>query len=310
MEPSTKNEFIECSIGKSRYGGMDCNGMDMTMWKNYPKGCSIFAWNFDDDFLAGYDYGKDGGTIHVANHHMVGGKKFFLWGNCDSARMWRTMLTDNDGDYLELMVGAFSDNQPDYSWIAPGETREFKQYWYPAIKIRGVKEANLDAAVNLDRTAIDKIFFGFNATTEFEDAKVVVTDKGKVIYEETIDISPSKPYVKTLTVSPCPKTKISASLSILKTTKSLWRIKRRFSQDGKAKAYCSADKPQGLQNVEDLYLAGLRIEQFHNATLNPLDYYNEASAALRMISVRIPSWGFAWRAKANTARQRNICRLQ
>ena len=49
--------------------------------------------------------------------------------------MWNKMLTEIDGDYLELMVGAFSDNQPDYSWIAPGETKTFKQYWYPAIKI-------------------------------------------------------------------------------------------------------------------------------------------------------------------------------
>lgn len=272
-----KNEFIEWPIGKSRYGGMDCNGMDMTMWKNYPKGCSIFAWNFDDDFLAGYDYGKDGGTIHVANHHMVGGKKFFLWGNCDSARMWRTMLTDNDGDYLELMVGAFSDNQPDYSWIAPGETREFKQYWYPAIKIRGVKEANLDAAVNLDRTAIDKIFFGFNATTEFEDAKVVVTDKGKVIYEETIDISPSKPYVKTLTVSPASKDEDFRVALYSEDNKELVAYQKEIlPKMEKPKPVVPPTNPKDYKNVEDLYLAGLRIEQFHNATLNPLDYYNEA----------------------------------
>ncbi len=110
-----KCEFIEWPIGQSRYGNMDCKGKDLSMWKNYPKGCSIFCWNFDDDFLAGYDYGKDGGTIHVANHHVVNGKKFFLWGNCPASEMWKQMLTDNDGDYLELMVGAYSDNQPDYS---------------------------------------------------------------------------------------------------------------------------------------------------------------------------------------------------
>ena len=34
--------------------------------------------------------------------------------------------------------------------------------------------------------------------------------------------------------------------------------------------------PKNYKTVEELYLAGLRIEQFHNATLNPLDYYNEA----------------------------------
>jgi len=272
-----KKEFIEWPIGKSNYGGMECNGMDMTMWKNYPKGCSIFAWNFDDDFLAGYDYGMDGGTVHVANHHMVGGKKFFLWGNCDSSRMWKTMLTDADGDYLELMVGAFSDNQPDYSWIAPGETREFKQFWYPAIKIKGVKGANLDAAVNLDREGIDKIFFGFNATTKFDDAKVIATDKGKVIFEETIDISPKTPFVKTLTVSPASKDEDFRVALYDKNGKELIAYQKEIlSKMEKPSAVVPPTNPKDYKNVEDLYLAGLRIEQFHNATLNPLDYYMEA----------------------------------
>ena len=29
------------------------------------------------------------------------------------------------------MCGAFTDNQPDFSWLAPGETKTFSQYWYP-----------------------------------------------------------------------------------------------------------------------------------------------------------------------------------
>ena len=45
--------------------------------------------------------------------------------------MWNKILSDNDGHYLELMVGGYSDNQPDYSWINPGEIREFSQIWYP-----------------------------------------------------------------------------------------------------------------------------------------------------------------------------------
>ena len=62
------------------------------------------------------------------------------------------ILSDNDGHYLELMVGGYSDNQPDYSWINPGEIREFSQIWYPIKGIKGVKNATKDAAVNFEPT--------------------------------------------------------------------------------------------------------------------------------------------------------------
>ncbi|MDR1269809.1 MAG: DUF5107 domain-containing protein, partial [Planctomycetaceae bacterium] len=137
----SKTEFRRWPIDKDK---------DISWWKSFTGGpASVFAWDFDNDFLAGYDHAKHAGTTHVANHHIVGGKKFFLWGNNAESLIWEKMLSDKDGQYLELMVGAFSDNQPDYSWIGPGETREFEQFWYPIREIRGVKEANKNAAVNI-----------------------------------------------------------------------------------------------------------------------------------------------------------------
>ncbi len=42
--------------------------------------------------------------------------------------MWEKILTDSDGPYIELMAGAYSDNQPDYSWLQPYEVRVIKQH--------------------------------------------------------------------------------------------------------------------------------------------------------------------------------------
>ena len=36
----------------------------------------MFAWNYEDDFFAGYDHGKQAGIMSVADHHVVPGKKF------------------------------------------------------------------------------------------------------------------------------------------------------------------------------------------------------------------------------------------
>ena len=71
------------------------------------------------------------------------------------------------------MVGAYSDNQPDYSWLQPYEGRSFSMHWYPFRDIGGVKKANLDAAVNLD-VANGTAKMGFYTTSAHAAAKVTL----------------------------------------------------------------------------------------------------------------------------------------
>jgi len=133
-----KNQFSHWPISQEIFTGVDYRGVDISWWKNHPAPTSFFAWNYEDDFFGGYDHGKQAGTAYYANHHIAPGKKFFLWGNGPQGRMWDKILTDEDGPYLELMAGAYSDNQPDYSWIQPYEVKTAKQYWYPIREIGGI----------------------------------------------------------------------------------------------------------------------------------------------------------------------------
>jgi hypothetical protein len=127
-----KREFTTWPVATGQYGGWDFSkGVDVSWFKNHVSANSIFAWNYEDDFVAGYDHGKRAGTMAVANHHIVPGKKLWTWGNGPRGRMWDHILTDNDGPYIEIMVGAYSDNQPDYSWLAPYEVKSFEMNWYP-----------------------------------------------------------------------------------------------------------------------------------------------------------------------------------
>lgn len=272
-----KGEFTSWPTGKGFYGGIDRTGVDLSWWKNHPNPASIFAWNFTDDFLAGYDFGKDAGTVHVANHQVVTGKKFFLWGNNAEAKMWEKMLTESDGQYLELMVGTYSDNQPDYSWIAPGETRIFKQYWYPIKKIGGVKNANSDAAVNLERKTPGSILVGFNTTAVFNKSKVVVTVKNKNLSEEIIDIDPGKPYLKEFPVDTTLKdTDIKVSLFNSDGHELVSYSPVNREKEERPKPVEKPYQPKEYNSNEELYLTGLRIEQFRNALIDPMPYYQEA----------------------------------
>lgn len=272
-----KGEFTTWPIGQGHYGGLDRTGVDLSLWKNHPNPLSIFAWNFTDDFLAGYDFGKSAGTVHVANHHVVGGKKFFLWGNNKEAKMWEKMLTDADGQYLELMVGAYSDNQPDYSWIAPGETRVWKQYWYPIKKIGGVKKATVDAAVNFDRTAPDSVKVGFNATALFKEAQVVLMNGGKALFQQTITIDPATPFLKAIPIEASAK---DGDLKIvLKSRDGKELVSYTPVQPQKEAPPQPVERPKAPKDYatnEELYLTALRLEQFRNATIDPAPYYEEA----------------------------------
>ena len=250
---------------------------DLSWWKSFTTDHrSIFAVDPDNDFLAGYDYGTQMGTAHVANHQIVCGKKFFLWGNNPGGFVWDKVLTDNDGPYLELMVGAYSDNQPDYSWISPYETRTCKQVWYPIKKIGGVKCANIDAAINLERRSADKVFLGFNSTAKVKRAQVVL-NYGEKSFSEIIDIDPNTPYVKEILVDAAVKDQEITGILIAPDGRELVRYTPVVVADKPLPTPVENPKPPAeYKTVEELYLVGLRLEQFHNGNVDPAPYFQEA----------------------------------
>ena len=109
--------------------------------------------------------------------------------------MWDKILTDEDGPYIELMVGAYSDNQPDYSWLQPYEVKSFSMYWYPFREIGGVKKANLDAAVNLEVDRRRQAKVGFCTTASHPGATVrLVRPRTGCSWKRPCAIDPGKPY--------------------------------------------------------------------------------------------------------------------
>ena len=286
----SKSEFSRWPIGDGVYGGVDFKGVDVSWWKNHPRPISMFAHECKEDFLAGYDHGKQAGTLHVADHGTMPGKKFFTWGTGDEGKTWDKILTDTDGPYLELMVGGFSDNQPDYSWIQPYEVKEVTHCWYPFQKIGGVKNATREAAVNLEVTADHKAKVGFCTTSGHHEAKVMILAGSKTLLEETITIEPGKPYWKELVLPEGTKEEdLKVSLSAPETmkryngeevvlgTKELvaYQPVHRERSD-KPKPVEPPAAPKDIKTNEELYLAGMRLQQFYSPAKEPDPYFEEA----------------------------------
>ncbi|MHC4435884.1 MAG: DUF5107 domain-containing protein [Planctomycetota bacterium] len=273
----SKRQFTTWPIATTRYGGGDFrDSVDVSWYKNHISSNSMFAWNYEDDFFAGYDHGKKAGTMSVADHHIVPGKKLWTWGTGPNGRMWDDILTDEDGPYIELMVGAYSDNQPDYSWMQPYEVKSFKQYWYPFRDIGGVKNANLDAAVNLEVLEGRTANVGFYTTSAHKAATVVLKAADKVLLRETLAIDPGKPYLNQVTIpAGIDEHHLRASISV--DGKELISYKPvKLEPEDMPEPVEAPPSPMEIKTNEELYLTGLRIEQFHNPALDPDPYWLEA----------------------------------
>jgi tetratricopeptide (TPR) repeat protein len=275
-----KNSFAHWPVAKEVYNGEDfTKGVDISWWKNSVNQNSYFAYDLKEDFMGAYDHGKEAGTVHIGDHNIVKGAKLWEWGSGERGQATEGRLTENDGPYVEIMVGAFSDNQPDYSWIKPYEVKTFKQYWYPVRDIQGFKYANLNGAVNLEKREDNKVFLGYYSTQKVSKAKIILKRKDAVIFEKTLEVSPETAFTGSV------KIEGSFDLTDLYTEMinlgnnevlvSYQPVKRdeggKLPEEVKKPAL-----PKDMQTIEELYLAGSRILQFYNPTLNAMDYFDEA----------------------------------
>ncbi len=239
-----------------------------------PSSFLVSQGQSDMDFVAGYDEGIGKGIVTVADHHVSPGKKMWDWGKGDFGEMWCNNLTDENGPYIELMTGVYTDNQPDFTWLAPYESRTFEQYWYPVREIGDVKNATIDAAMNVEQRG-DNLFFGFHATGVFPNCKVLVTDKGEALFEETAEMSPEKPYVKEIPMSGHALEDILVSLldengNVLVQYQTYVRGQKDPIEPRKP-----VKRPCEIETVEELFVNGYHLEQYKQHNYDPRAYYLE-----------------------------------
>jgi tetratricopeptide (TPR) repeat protein len=275
-----KNSFTHWPISTEIYNGEDfTKGVDISWWKNSVNQNSYFAYDMKEDFMGGYDHGKEAGTVELGDHNIVKGAKLWEWGSGAAGQATEARLTDDSGPYVEIMTGAFSDNQPDYSWIRPYEVKTFRQYWYPVKDIQGFKNANINGAVNLEKREQNSVFLGYYSTQKVNKAKIILKRNGEVVFEKIVDISPEKTFTGTIDIS-APFNITDLSTEMINTENNEVLIAYQPVENKKIDKLPETVKrpamPKDIPTTEELYLTGSRILQFYNPTLNAMDYFEEA----------------------------------
>lgn len=251
-------------------------GTDISMYKNIPVPTSYMAVQSKYNFIGCYEHDTKAGMLHVANHHVSTGKKQWTWGNGDFGKAWDRNLTDDDGPYIELMCGAFTDNQPDFSWMQPYEEKSFEEYFMPYAEIGLVKNASKEAAINVEYNGND-ILVKIYATAVYKNAVVQIFENDKLINSVELDLSPANIYQNTYssTTSFNPENiKV-----ILRDNKNniLISYQPDIKRDAEIPAPAKVAKaPKDIETTEELYLNGLHLEQYRHATFSPVNYYQEA----------------------------------
>lgn len=280
-----KRDVSEFPVAKGIYYKHDYSaGVDISRYKNIPVPTSYMAEKSSYDFVGGYDYQKEAGLLHVASHHVSPGKKQWTWGCGDFGKAWDRNLTDSDGPYIELMTGVFTDNQPDFSWLKPYEEKTFTQVFMPYKNIGYVKNATVDAAVNLEFEG-GKARIRVYASRVFENAEIKLLYKGNPVESGTRVQTISPENTADFTVSldsllPSPSDKEDWSDFCVTVSDNQKNMILRWSPEKPCPYQIPSPaeairKPEEIESNEELFLAATHLEQYRHATFASDAYYLE-----------------------------------
>ncbi|CAN5844353.1 DUF5107 domain-containing protein [soil metagenome] len=258
------------------YGARTAQEADLSWYRNIPVPTSYMAMDTRHDFFGGYDHEREAGFVHWADHHIAPGKKQWTWGDHEFGYAWDRNLTDSDGPYVELMAGVFTDNQPDFSFLQPYETKTFSQFWYSIQRIGPAQHANLETAVSLVLNEDGAARIGVAASRPLTNARVVLAGPMGKLAERSVDLAPDKPFVESF---PLPAETVATDLRLTVEVNGRTVITYRPEYGEPADPPPPATEPAPpaqMGSVEELFLTGLHLEQYRHATRRPEDYWQEA----------------------------------
>lgn len=272
-----KRDVSSFPIATGTYYKVDYSpGTDISRYRNIPVPTSYMAVNSEYDFMGGYEHDTQAGLLHVADHHVSPGKKQWTWGHSDFGQAWDRNLTDEDGPYIELMTGVFTDNQPDFSWLMPYEEKTFTQYFLPYRELGQVKNATKDILVALDLMA-GKATIKIMVTSEKPGCNLIFRIDNDMVFKGDIDLAPEFIFEKEIAVPPT-VTEAALLLQVL-DNKGKELIRYEPGKDKKKDMPEPAKPslpPHKIENNEQLFLTGQHLEQYRHATYSPVPYYEEA----------------------------------
>ncbi len=269
--PNAENDYYGIAYHKRQ------GKNDLRNYGNIPVPTSYMVCDTKYDFFGGYDFKANGGFIHVANRHIAPGKKQWTWGNDAFGRAWDRELTDEGGPYFELMAGVYTDNQPDFSYLLPYETKTFSQFWWSYKDLGPVQNANKDLAIRLEIQQGNKLDIGVAGSRKFNNLQFILKIGNELRIFENQTITPEKPW-KDTTVKIESGQENSISLIVLneKGKELIAYHRQEISKERNRKVAVEPKQPGEIESASELELIGEHLELYRHPTRCPEPYWEEA----------------------------------
>ena len=177
------------------------------------------------------------------------------------------------------MAGVYTDNQPDFSYLAPGETKAFSQYWYPITQIGPAHQATTEAAVSL--------------TLEHGRARVGVAvtrprsvavslrrvSASAVLHEGTAEVDPGHPALIDVNADSADLDDLEVVVTALELEGDeliRWRHRPSDAIGDEPATATEPPLPDEIESLDELYLTGVHLAQYRHPTRDCEPYWEEA----------------------------------
>ncbi|GAO42154.1 DUF5107 domain-containing protein [Flavihumibacter petaseus] len=195
--------------GESSEWPVKDNGKKISWYKenNFGGYKSYHVFGKYAEFSGAYWHDTGEGMVRFGSRDDKAGTKIWIWGLSRQGMIWEKMLTDRDGQYVELQSGRMFNQNSEKSSLtpfkhigfAPFATDSWSETWYPVSQTGGMVKADASGALNLNRKD-GRVVFTYYAVKEISDT-IELTEGNSTRYRKAIHLQPSQVFTDSVTIN-------------------------------------------------------------------------------------------------------------
>ncbi|MFV0389656.1 MAG: DUF5107 domain-containing protein [Pyrinomonadaceae bacterium] len=203
------NKFIGHGgeVGEWDYNSKEKKKISFYENNNFAGYKSYHVFGRYTEFFGAFWHDDNFGMARVSPHDEKPGKKLWIWGLSDQGMIWEKLLTDSDGQYVEVQSGRLFNQTGcesmftpfKYRGFTPHDSETWKEYWFPVKGTEGFVAANDYGAINIKPTP-DGLELGISPARKISDELTVKYD-GRNVLSEKLNLNPLETYKRNISGS-------------------------------------------------------------------------------------------------------------
>ena len=184
-------------------------GKNLSRWaeNNFGADKSYHIAGIHVPYFGAYWANENFGMMHIAERDEKAGKKMFTWALSDQGNIWEELLTDNNGQYIEVQSGRlfnqnfFPSSFSPYKqfYFTPYGTDVWTEYWFPFKATGGATNACHYAVVNvIEKNGI--LDFSLSPLQTISDTLKIFDADGQILSFQPVNLSIAKTYTTSLQI--------------------------------------------------------------------------------------------------------------